>query len=159
MTNKRLLGILFAILFFATAAVAQNVQNPIKWRMTVKMTSPDTGVVTLRAIVPAGWHLYGTSLPKNGPVPTTFNFDKSTGVEFTEDFVPSTKPVTKKDEMFDLTLTQWESNVTFTRRFKLKGDVRNAVIDGSVRYMGCNDQNCLPPSTQNFKTNVKPYAK
>ena len=62
----------------ATAAMAQTVQ-PVKWRISVKMTSKTEGVVTIRAIVGQGWHLYGLDIPKGGPKPTSFNFSKSEG--------------------------------------------------------------------------------
>ena len=137
--------------------MAQN-EQPIKWRMTVKMTSKNEGTVTLRAIIENGWHLYGTELPDDGPIATSFNFEKSKGISFVQhEFTPSCQPETHKDPNFGIDLQWWPVNVTFTRNFVITGDLSDALIDGSVRFMGCNDQTCLPPSSVNFKTTPKPY--
>lgn len=156
-------GVLIAVLimFFATAfsISAQNMpESPITWRMTVKMTSPDEGIITLRATIEKGWHLYNTTMPDDGPVPTTFDFAASKGVKFIDKFKPSAEPVSKNDPNFGLVLQWWESNVSFSRKFRLTGDVKDAEIVGSVRFMGCNDMNCLPPKTVPFKSTVKPYT-
>lgn len=151
---------LYLLLAFTLTAFAAQAQNakPIKWRMTVKMTSADTGTVTLRAIVDNGWHLYGTELPANGPVPTTMDFSESKVVKFTGPAVPSAKPASHKDEMFGMTLSWWDANVTFTRHFRLEGDITDAVIKAKVKYMGCNDQNCLPPATETLTVKPKPFV-
>ena len=125
--------------------------------MTVKMTSPTEGVVTMRAIVAEGWHLYGMQLPKNGPTPTTFDFAASKGVKFTGPFRPSTEAEEHNDVNFGLKLKWWAGNVSFTRNFRLNGPISEAEIAGSVKFMGCNDANCLPPNTVQFKTKPKPY--
>lgn len=150
------------ILVFIFAAIgylnAQNSNEPVKWRCIVRMTSPTEGSVTLRAIIDDTWHIYGTKAVSNGPVPTSFNFDGSEGIVFTDDFKPSTPAVEKTDASFGIKIGMWNGNVTFVRHFRLKGNVKDAVIKGSVRYMCCNDKNCMPPKTQNFNTAVKPYV-
>ncbi len=105
----------------ATAAMAQTVQ-PVKWRISVKMTSKTEGVVTIRAIVGQGWHLYGLDIPKGGPKPTSFNFSKSEGIELAGGIAPSVKPEARQDAAFGMELSQWSSNVNFTQHFRLKGN-------------------------------------
>ncbi len=160
MNTRRFLAIFsMAVLFFAVGLKAQTAEPaPVKWRMSVKMTSPTEGVLTLRAIISEGWHLYSTKLPENGPVPTTFDFKASKGIKFKGDFKPSVATVSKKDATFGMVLDWWASNVSFTRSFTLTGDIKDAVINGTVRYMACNDQNCMPPKTESFKTSPKPYT-
>lgn len=160
MNIKRTLTIFMATLMLAFGMWAQSpAEKPVKWRMTVKMTSETDGVVTLRAIVGNGWHVYGTNLPEEGPIPTTFDFDASTGIEFTTpDFVPSIEPVVKTDKTFGITLNWWESNVSFTRNFRLIGDLSKATVSGKVRYMCCNDQTCTPPTTETFTATVRPFV-
>lgn len=158
MNTKRLAGLFFAVFLFCLNILAQtSAPTPIKWRMTVKMTSPSEGTVTLRAVVDEGWHLYGTELPKDGPIPTTFNFTESRGVKFTDNFKPSVAPGNHADPNFGMSLNWWEGNVTFTRHFRLTGDISQAVIIGTVRFMGCNDANCLPPKSVSFKASPKPF--
>lgn len=141
---KRLYLFLIVTVLAVGTAMAQ---DAIRWRTTAKMTSDTEGVLTVRALVADGWHLYGTKLPKGGPKPTVLDFSKSVGVKFIGDFKPSVAPVTKQDATFGMALSFWGQNVTFTRRFKLTGAKEKAQINGSITFMGCNDETCLPPKT------------
>jgi len=148
---KRLLLMLCAVILGAAVLSAQ---EPVRWRMSVKMTSDTEGVVTLRAIVGDGWHLYGTSLPENGPKPTSFSFNGSAGVKFTGSITPSRKPVSVEDKMFGMTLNWWNSNVEFTRKFKVVKK-EGARIVANVQYMACNDKTCMPPKNQSLTYQFK----
>lgn len=156
--RRKTILLLFCLINIAVISAQNVADNPIKWRMTVKMTSATEGTVTLRALLEPGWHLYGTELPKDGPVPTTFDFSESKGVKFIDNFKPSAQPGSHKDANFGMVLKWWDTNVTFTRNFRLTGKCEDAVIQGSVRFMGCNDANCLPPKTVPFKTTPKPFT-
>ena len=158
MCMKKLSAVLLSLFLFFAIAHAQSAVSPIKWRMSVKMTSATEGTVTLTAIIEDGWHLYGSEIPENGPIPTSFDFSQSKGVEFESDFTPSVEPITTYDSTFGLTTNQWEGKVSFLRNLTLINDIEDAVISGLVRYMACNGENCLPPSTQTFNTSPKPYA-
>lgn len=139
--------LIFAFILLAGCMCSQ-AQNPIRWRTSVKMTSESAGVLTVKAIVTEGWHLYGTKLPADGPKPTVLDFNASSGVKFLEPFKPSIKPVEKTDAAFGMTLNWWDKTVTFSRRFKLTGKKADATIKGMISYMACNDENCTPPRTE-----------
>lgn len=155
MKLRHLLYLCFIIAFTTLAVAPAQAQNAIRWRTTVKMTSDKEGILTVRALVGEGWHLYGTTLPKGGPKPTVLDFSASKGIAFKGDFKPSVKPVSKHDPMFGITLNWWDTNVTFTRRFRLTGKKTDAVINGKITYMGCNDETCLPPKTESFVLKIK----
>ena len=152
----RKISLLLAIVVAATfGAIAQ---NPIKWRTSVTMTSETEGVVTMKAILQNGWHLYGTELPAGGPKATKFDLSASTGVIFIGTLVPSIKPAEQHVDMFNLTLNWWDKNVTCTQKFKVT-DASTAKIIGVINYMGCNDETCAPPKKQKISIVVPPYKK
>lgn len=132
---------------------AQLPANPIRWRVNVKMSSASEGEVIIKATIDEGWHLYGTKLPQNGPKPTEINLSASKGVQFVGELTPSVAPETYRDPMFDLDLTCWSKSVTFRRKFKVT-DAATAVVAGEVRFMGCNNQNCMPPKVEKFSKKV-----
>lgn len=146
---RRIIFIMMAAVFSMTCAIAQ---NPIKWRSSVKMTTADEGVITMKAIIQPGWHLYGLDLPKGGPKATTFDFTQSTGIELTGEITPSSKPVETLDKMFDLKLNWWDANVTFTQQFKVTG--KTPAIKGVITYMGCNNETCMPPRKENISLSI-----
>lgn len=146
------LAMIIALTFSAAA------QSVVKWTHSVKMTSATEGVVTLTAKVDKGWHVYGLDIPKGGPKPTSFNFDKSTGIATVGAVKFTPKPTKKHDKAFDMDLTWWANKVTFTQKFKVT-DSRTAKIAVTVRYMACNDTNCMPPKRETFEIAVPKYSK
>ena len=158
MYMKRILSLTILIAGILSAAAAQEPEKPVSWRVTAKMTSPTEGVVTLRPVCGEGWHIYGTEEVKNGPIPTSFSFEGSQGVEYLGGVRPSVAPARKYQEMFGTELTYWEGAVSFTRKFKVT-DAAKAKIAGTVRYMGCDDTRCMPPQTHSFSVAPKPFKK
>lgn len=142
---------LFLMLAALVAAMVLNVATaqtakPVTWRMTVKMTNAKEGVVTIKATLQPGWHLYGTQLPAGGPKSTVFDMSKSTGVTFSSALTPARNPLKVQDEMFGMQLNWWDKDITFTRKFKVKNKAK-AQINCTVSYMSCNNQTCSPPET------------
>lgn len=132
---------------------AQAPANPIRWRVNVKMTSATEGEVIIKATIDQGWHLYGLNLPKNGPKPTEIGFAETKGVKFIGELTPSVAPEKYRDPMFELDLTCWSNSVTFRRKFKVV-EAAAAVIAGEIRFMGCNNENCMPPKVEKFSKKV-----
>lgn len=148
---KRLLLTLFVALI-GIAATAQT--DAVRWRLSVKMTSETEGVITLRALVGEGWHMYGTQLPDGGPRPTKISFDGSQGITPVGKLTPSVAPVTVNDPMFGLKLNWWAQNVNFTQKFKLNKP-EGAKVVANVTYMACDNKNCTPPKSQTLTYNFK----
>ena len=146
------------LVFILFSIFSVSAQKSIKWRTSVKMTSKTEGVVTMKAIIENGWHLYGTNIPSGGPKATKFDLSQSIGVKFIGGTVPSVTPKNVYDNTFGLNLNWWDKTVIFTQKFKLTGKP-NAKIIGSISYMGCNDQTCLPPSTQSINIVVPKFTK
>ncbi len=140
---KRLL-LMFIIL--AWTALAAAAQTPIRWRMSVAVTGENEGTVTLRALIEPGWHLYGTTLPDNGPKPTEFDF-RLTGVSLDGKMSASRPVVKRNDPLFGVELSWWDSNVEFVQPIRIDRH-KGAKISVTISYMGCNDATCLPPKTQ-----------
>ena len=89
------------------------------------------------------------NLPEGGPVSTSFNFDKSEGVKLVGDVTTTSQPVRKHDNSFNMELSWFENEVTFVQRIKITDEAKMDVA-GYVRYMVCNDQNCMPPTEEPF---------
>lgn len=149
-------GCFVAVIMLLSGMVcySQSSSNPVKWRVNYKMSSATEGEMILTAIISDGWHLYGTSLPKDGPKPTTFDFSASQGISFTGKLTPSVPPVKYHDSMFDMFLSCWEKRVTFKRKFKVT-DRKAACIAGSVSFMSCNNVTCSAPSVKKFSKKIQ----
>ena len=153
------ISLLYLFLFAIIIPIfSQEASTQVKWRFAVKMLSASEGQITVTARVQPGWHIYSTKKIEGGPVPTTFDFNESKGVKFLNEFTPSTPAVEKNDPAFGVKIGMWSGNVSFIRRFKLTGNIKDAVVKGSVKYMVCDDKNCMPPTTQSFVSGSKPFV-
>lgn len=130
----------------ASSAFAQ-IFDPVKWKSAIKMTDATNGVVTFTATVDAGWHVYGTHLPSGGPEPTSVHWNNQ-GVKLVGGLTPSKAAHKQHDETFDMDLSWWTSSVTLSQKFTVTA--KEYKIEGSIRYMACDDENCTPPKSESF---------
>lgn len=130
----------------ASSAFAQ-IFDPVKWKSAIKMTDATNGVVTFTATVDAGWHVYGTQLPSGGPEPTSVQWNNH-GVKLVGGLTPSKAAYKQHDETFDMDLSWWTGSVTLSQKFTVTA--KEYKIEGSIRYMACDDENCTPPKSETF---------
>lgn len=130
----------------ASCAFAQ-IFDPVKWKSAIKMTDATNGVVIFTATVDAGWHVYGTQLPAGGPEPTSVHWNNQ-GVKLVGGLTPSKAAHKQHDETFDMDLSWWTGSVTLSQKFTVTA--KEYKIEGSIRYMACDDENCTPPKSESF---------
>ncbi len=150
---KKALVILFALFALALASTAQSL---VRWRASVKMTSPTEGEITIKALIAEGWHLYGLEMPDGGPKPTRFNFSDSKGIRTDGDIRPSEPPIVQMDPLFGKNLSWWDRNVTFTQRFTLT-EPKEARVKVDISFMSCNGGTCTPPKTETITIVIPKY--
>ena len=140
---KRFLSL--AVLFLATtlAMVAQ-----IDFKVSYNRVSSTELDVVFTGTADAGWHIYSTNIPDGGPNPAEFGLDKIEGAELVGALRPGAGAKTEYDAMFEMDITFFENNCTFTQRVKLLAE--NYAVKGYLNYSACNDQNCLPPTNVEF---------
>lgn len=143
---KRNLSLLF-LLCLSILSYAQ-ILEPIKWSFSTKDLSANEKELIFKATIEDGWHLYGTDLPEGGPISTSFTFHKVEGAKLVGKVTADRTPIFKHDPQFDMKLNWYEKQVTFTQKIEVTAATFN--IQGEVRYMGCNDETCLPPSPEEF---------
>lgn len=144
---KRAISVIY--LFFLVAVVGVFAQSPAQWRINVKMVSETEGIVTVKGLLEPGWHIYGIDLPKGGPHATSLDFSNSEGVKFSGGTTFSPKPKTGIDKIFNLKLNWWDTDVVFRRKFIVSKHPAKLVC--TVKYMGCNDNECSIPQTKKLE--------
>lgn len=144
--TRRFLLIFTLMVIGASSAFAQ-IFDPVKWKSAIKMTDATNGVVTFTATVDAGWHVYGTQLPAGGPEPTSVHWNNQ-GVKLVGGLTPSKAAHKQHDETFDMDLSWWTGSVTLSQKFTVTA--KEYKIEGSIRYMACDDENCTPPKSESF---------
>lgn len=139
------------LLMIAWAAEAQ-ILTPVKWE--IKLEDSDSSVKTLlfSAKLDNGWHLYDMNLPEGGPISTSFNYETLKGAKTIGSPIPSKKSTTVYDEQFEMNLSWYAHEVSFTQKLEITNP-KAFKVEGYVEFMACNDENCLPPDKESFSFN------
>lgn len=137
---------------------AQIIRDAVSWSHSIEDKSPTEKVLVLTAVIKGDWHLYSTELPAGGPTPTHLIVDKITGAELVGKLTANQKPIEKFDPNFEMTLRFFGGKVSFRQQIRIT-DPKKFAFEGAVRYMACNDQQCLPPANWEFKIQPKELGK
>ena len=157
----RRLGVLLlplALLLTSLGAKAQIIRDAVSWSHSVEDKSPTEKVIVFSATIKGDWHLYGTELPSGGPTPTSLIVDKIAGAQLVGKLTASKKPIEKHDPNFDMTLRFYSGQVSFRQTLRIT-DPKTFNFSGAIRYMVCNDEQCLPPTNWDFTIALKELGK
>ena len=146
---KKLLFLLGAVSSLMQVA-AQD--SPVRWSSEVNRLEADRYQVVFTAKIEHPWHLYDMGPYEGGPNATTFTFEPAEGLAPDGGVEMLSQPTRVYDEMFGMTIGYFEGTARFAQTLTLSGS--GARLRGSVEYMVCNDQNCLPPTEWDFSVEI-----
>jgi hypothetical protein len=146
--------IIMTLLLVAVAAGSLYAQilTPVKWSYAAKRTGPKAATVFIKATIDEGWHIYSAYQKEGGPVKTSFTFEPSKDYSLVGG-ISEPQPVTKFEKTFAMNVSYFGREVVFSQKVRLK--TAFPVIKGSLNFMVCNDQKCLPPEDVAFMVPVK----
>lgn len=132
--------ILFFILFFNSTFYSQAKQY-VSWSYSQKKISADEFELIFKAKIEPTWHLYSQIETPDGPLPTSFEFEKS------KDYVLVGKtiepaPIEHAEPVFDNLVVRYFENVAiFKQKIKAKSKTP-FTIKGFIDGMACNESQC-----------------
>jgi len=146
--------IFLALLFFGFALQSQSQKlAPVKWTYQAVKTGDKKYNIVITANVDAPWHIY-SQFVKKGPVPTTVQFAKNPLVVING----TTKEVGNLEKKFDnnfgAVIGSFGGKVQFIQAVTLKVNTKTK-LTGSIEYMVCNEERCLPPTKQSFEVDIQ----
>ncbi len=143
--------LLLLVIMFAGRAASAQIEGHVSWAYAAKKVSPTEAMILLKATIDDNWHIYSAYQKDGGPIKTSFKFKPSKEYALEGKLIEPT-PVTKMEKSFGMNVSYFENSVVFQQKIKLKA--KKTIIKGSLEYMTCNDQKCLPPETVAFAVNV-----
>ena len=143
---NRLLLVLTSF-FIGSAAFAQS--DVVQWKFESKKLTDKKYEVKLIAMVKNPWHIYSTTTPDGGPLPTKISFTKNPLTDFDGKIKEVGKLETHFEEVFDVDTRYFNNKVEFVQVVNVKGNAKTNVA-GTVEFMACNDRECLPPKSVPF---------
>lgn len=152
MNIKRTISVL--LMLVACTVFAQD--SPVKWTFSSSKTNDSTAILYLKAVMQPGWHVYAQHIDGEGPVPTSFTFQKS------KDYlllgkVYEPKPLEEYDPNFEIKVRYFGNAVTFSQQIKILTE-KPFNVKGSLEFMSCDNKQCKPPVTIDFEfKNIEGY--
>jgi DsbC/DsbD-like thiol-disulfide interchange protein len=134
--------------------------KPVIWTASAaraRVAAGGTVSVQVTATIDTGWHLYSTTQPPGGPVPTRITVVPP----FTVGTMAFPKPTVRPDPNFGINVETYEHAVTFTLPVQVAPGTAAGVDTMTVkaRYQACNATLCLPPQTATLTVPVTVAAR
>lgn len=135
------------MLLFAFSGFSQIIE-PAKWKFSQENLGNDEYLLHFDVTLDKGWNIYSQFITDEGPVPTSFTFEKNKKAELLGKVEEKGEHVKEgMDEIFGIYLKKYTGSVQFTQKVKAKAGVE---IKGYLEFMTCDDEKCLPPSQVDF---------
>lgn len=138
---------LFVSLLTVLSVYAQ-FQDPVKFSVSQKQLSDSEFEIVFTGKIDAGWHVYSTDLPADGPTSATINFDEKKGVEPVGKLTPRGNVHSAFDNMFGMQVSYMEGTAVFVQKMRITA--ASYSVKGYLNYGACNDENCMPPTDVEF---------
>lgn len=146
----RLLPLPFILtLLLLPQTIRAQIIDAAKWTLSHHNTEDGVVTLTFKGTPTEGFHVYGTTLPEDGPTPTHLEMDESVGIELLGALTADRPAEVHHDSNFGMDLAWYASPFSLTQKIKIK-DPSNFKIVGDLVFMGCNDNMCTPPTRFSF---------
>jgi len=141
--------LLLVLSIVAISFVKAQVKDPVSWTYEAKKKTDNTYDLVITATVSKPWHIYSQNSGADGPIPTAITFNSNPLITKEGKVVETGKLVKFFDKNFNTNVLYYSDKVVFTQSIKLKTKAKTS-ITGTVDYMVCNDEKCLPPTKKTF---------
>ncbi|MCQ2113613.1 MAG: thioredoxin family protein [Bacteroidaceae bacterium] len=141
---------LLSIICICVHICQAQILEPVKFHVT-----GDSTRIVFKAKIEKGWHVYSvvdsTASAEDGYGPTwaTFNIRHIKGASLIGSLLAMGNEQKKYDDMFGMNVCYFEDSVTFIQNIKITD--KHYDIDCYLEYGTCDDVQCLPPTTVDYK--------
>jgi hypothetical protein len=151
MIMKNIFFAILSVFLFSIATMAQSGSaKQVTWTYAAKKLADKKYEVRMTAVIQGNYHLYAQQAGVEGPVPTTISFSPNPLLTLDGKANEEGKKITKMEEAWDGKVNFYEKTVTFVQIVNAKSKAKTS-LNGTIEFMVCNDELCLPPSEVSFK--------
>ncbi len=148
----RTLGSLLLLIYITSTSYAQ-ILKPVKWSFSVNRINDCEAELIFKAKIDKGFHVYSQFLDRDdGPVATTFNFEKSVECSLIGK-VNEGKPIEEYDPNFEMKLKFFANEASFKQKIKII-NLQAFSVKGYLNFMVCDETKCLPPEDVDFEFKI-----
>lgn len=152
---QKILFMLGGFVLFGTSVPAQ-ILKPVKWNFAATPVKGKAGMFEVRmtAVIEKGWHIYSQSTPEGGLSPTVIKFKPNSNVLLGGKVKEVGEMKKKYEDVFEVEVLYFENKVEFVQVVKLK-KIKPTTLSGTVEFMVCDKEQCLPVEEVGFKVELK----
>ena len=144
---------LSSLLLLSFVSVSAQGLKAVRWSTELQQVSDTEFDLIITAELQHGWHIYAQELKEViGPVATVINIESQDGQTLIGKAEEHGTLIEGYDALMGTEVRKYKEEVQFIQRLECEADV--TWIKGSVRYMACDAQRCLPPKTTEFNLAV-----
>ncbi len=130
----------FVLIVLNGWSASAQIVHPVKWKYAVIPVGKDEAELVFTAKIDEGSSLYSQDVPKDGPIPTTFIFEKNKNFTLLGKASESAS-VRKFDENFQMNLNVFKHTATFKQKIKVLS-AQSFSIKGTIDFMVCDEMKC-----------------
>jgi thiol:disulfide interchange protein DsbD len=137
-----------SLFFFIVLTLGLSAQkSPVSWNFSLEPKGNDKATFVAQASIAKGWNIYAVYMSDEGPIPTSFAFDKIDNGSLDGKVIEASTPIKGYDELFEMEVVKFKNEAVFQQSFITKPGFQ---LSGAVTFMCCDSERCLPPATVSF---------
>ena len=140
--KKLFLCLLVAFVAIMPFGAKAQIVDPVKWAFSIEEVNETEFDLVATATVDPEYHIYSTSMPELGPMPTVFEIEPNEFFELVgtgRDVTPGHKFY---DDIFEVEYVQFAGTATYAQRLKKLTDQPFTVV-GDISYQACKEGGCV----------------
>lgn len=151
-SKKIFLKTLIVSLFSLSGFLSFSQNDIVKWRYYLTKKSDIVYEIHLKATISNGWHIYSQFTPAGGPNPTVIKFNRNPLIKIVGKPNEIGRVNQRFEKVFGVNVRFYNTEIDFVQLIQLQSKIKTNVA-GTIYFMTCNDETCLPPLTNEF--NIK----
>ena len=140
--KKLFLSLLLVFLTTFSFRAQAQVLDPVDWQFSVRDLNETEFELVATATIEPMFHIYSTSMPDMGPLPTVFSFEPSEYYEPVDGGYDLTEAPLFHDDIFEVDYVQFAKTASFGQKFKKLKDGTFPIV-GELNYQACKDGSCV----------------
>ena len=138
---------LFLFLLLAFAAIVPmeiraQIIDPVKWSIAIQDLNENEFDLVATATIDPEYHIYSTTMPALGPLPTVFDIKTSEFFEAVGEARDLTEVPMYYDDIFEVEYKQFAGTAQFAQTFRKLKD-GGFPVTGEISYQACKDGQCV----------------
>ncbi|MDD3107659.1 MAG: cytochrome c biogenesis protein CcdA [Alistipes sp.] len=135
-------------LCWVTALFGAN--DPVRWSVESRQETKGRMDLIFTARIASPWHMYDLGPYTEGPNATTFTFVPNAQVRLLGGVEQLSTPTRLYDSIFGMQIGYFEREAQFRQRLEwVAGE--QSLLEVTIEWMVCDDQQCMPPSEKELK--------